>query len=272
MNYSTKNITALLERPDFMDFLRKFNISVESFANLAENICDKVHMGDGTDLFNQFQSVIDSSTVERKVNWHTNTVNLVRDELLIESTFVSSISSKFSSKSSIKEKRFNKIIFYVVKHDNRRKPPYRWSLRADCIRKKIKSIFSKHLIASLNKQVACESNGTCFRPLPLPLSHCLNLKENKLWINMSLRNLMTCNKLPKTETDKANQQHNLASLQQVSSQSINSFLDNSWRMLYFEYIKSSEFEKAMNDFMNINPLYAHKMTIFANELLNFFEH
>lgn len=148
----------------------------------------------------------------------------------------------------------------------------RISLRTDCIRKKVKSMFHKFVITKLNKHLHQTTKSTSFKPLPKILSISLNLRENKRWTDMSLKELMITDSIQQSGFDSINKLHNQNVLREEKSDALNAYLDTKWKTVFEEFLLSSELSKAINDMEKINPIYATRFRKHSSTFLRFIEH
>lgn len=132
------------------------------------------------------------------------------------------------------------------------------SFRKECIGKKIKSMFQKFLINKLNLLLSSTNNYIIFNPLPKILSVSLNHSKNKIWSEMSIRELILLEDLQFTGLDNNNRRHNLRVLKQIHSEEVNAFLDTKWRIHYENFLRSSEMAKEVKHMKKVNKSYAQK--------------
>jgi hypothetical protein len=173
--------------------------------------------------------------------------------------------SAYSSRKTV-----NKVLFKVLKKDTHGSSKI--SFRTDCIRKKIKSMFHKYLISKLNKTLQSNSISFSFKALPKHLSISLNLKENKQWAAMSIRELMISEEVTLSGFDKANLYHNIKVLNHISIPEIDECLNKKWTTVFNDFLCSEEFSKSIKELENINKSYAARFRKHSLSLLCFIDH
>lgn len=264
-------LSSILQLPDFTEFLMRMKFSVEKFINLADDICAHSKMQTTTIFIDELAK----ASIGNKPSLHHKAVISELNEYFIRNNKVMSKSSDYSTSGIINSQLStagetncsSQIKFKVVKGN--KCGSNRFSLRADCIRKKLRRIFHRYLTTTLNKIGSRENLK--FKPLPKLLNVSLNQKFNKQWINMPLKDLLTCPSLFETEKDKADQNHNMQCLNKVISPILNEFLKKEWLDHFNHYLVSNEFNRMINNLEQVSQTYAEKMKISALDLPNFLE-
>lgn len=145
------------------------------------------------------------------------------------------------------------------------------SFRTDCIRKKIKCMFHKYILVKLNK-LNPERDTMPFKQLPKILSVTLNLRHNKIWSEMTIRELLTLDNIKQTGNDEFNRLHNIKMLNQVKSDDLTAFLNTTWRSAFEEFLQSSYFSKSINELKKRSSAFSEKFHKHALLFLDYINH
>lgn len=128
-----------------------------------------------------------------------------------------------SLNESSNEKNKKKIYFELYKESRRIN---KFSFRAGYIKKKLKSMFQKHILSKLNNIIYKHnpklSNG--FKPFPKKSRNSISIIENKKWANKKIRDLM-CSSDIMSGRDKYNLKINSKLIDQLKSTEITEILE-----------------------------------------------
>lgn len=267
------SICSLLKSNHFCEFLLSSNIEKENFLKLASEVSTNPEKC-GSTLFEILAADVNFTGNFAFSNNQTKKLvkGILDQETKAGFKFTMDKSSEDTMSQSSKEESSKR------SQPTSQMPKYRkmrcnMSSRADCIRKRIKSLFHKYVIASLNTVTRKMYKTVNFKPLPKFLQKVLNLKENKIWITMSLRDLLTFSEASFSNVDTANFINNLKSLRLVESSSIiREYLNKSWETLYQEFLDSEAFKSEIAHYEEISLSYASRFKNLSLDLIRFINH
>lgn len=168
------------------------------------------------------------------------------------------------------KKRKNRIMFKVLKKE--KQVNIKFSIRTDCIRKKVKSMFHKYVINKLNSLLSQLPTSSSFKPLAKQLSVNLNLKESKKWASMTLRELMLSSTISNSGYDTANLLNNKRIINEHKLEQIDDYLNKKWSTAFNEFLDSPEYSQAIKDMEKISKTYSERLAKHSSLLLSFIEH
>lgn len=270
-NDNKQLLLTLKESSDFLCFLGSLNSSIDEFDKVLYEVLEA---SNGKAPFYSFSFMPE---VMQQLNLDLTSSNNIQAQTCIKHYLVSKQDAKLSTASenctetsvSLDHPSRNeqKIRFKVIKNEKPRKAKN--SRRTDCMRKKVKSMFHRYVITKLNNLQGQNSEQTWFKPLPKILSYSLNLKENKQWIEMSLREIMISNSIQKSGNDKMNMQHNLKVLEENKSESVDAFLEKKWETVYEEFLQSPELSEIVIEMEKEDKIYANRILKYSSSLVKF---
>lgn len=273
---NTQLLYSLISNSDFNNFLQLTKSSLTEFEGLLKDT-----IGSNSKLRPFSSSFVDeakqlmislTSYTSSKPQTCQNlfTINKAKNKSIITSEDCSESGNTLPRTTYSSSDKEQAMIFDVVK--NERPRTLRISLRTDCIRKKVKSMFHKFVITKLNCLLYPTVKSASFKPLPKVLSINLNLRESKRWSEMSLRELMICDDIPQSGFDKLNKHHNANVLKEDLPEALNTYLNTKWKIVFEEFLLSSELSKSISAMEKINPTYALRFRKHSFSFLKFIEH
>lgn len=266
--YDSQTLFSLKNNTDFQNFLGAMSMPVDEFEKALKLVISSSFEEATTYssfLFEaaKYQKLLSSCSSKDTV-YFTNNKESRKSEMITEYSSQTDFSLCNSSRKD------EQIHFRVIKKGKPNK--LKFSLRKDCIRKKVKSMFHKYVISKLNDILHLSSQSISFKPLPKILSINLNLKENQQWTETSLRVLMSSEIFSKTGLDTANRIHNIAVLRKVNSEELDAFLNTKWKIAFEEFLLSPALTEAISEMEKTNQTYASKFRKHSSSLLKFLEH
>lgn len=271
-------LNSLQQNLNFSKFLEGAFISQEKFFSIAQEL--RVPPEGYNSITPLFERLAEVKLTPDFIMSKKETIMLFKDTIekeyrpeIMRALDIFSNDTNSHSLSDLNEvnKKSCGVKFHVLKGSNISQ--FRPSFRTDCIRKKIKSLFHKHLITSLNKLASRTAKKANFKPLSKHLKIINSVQDNKLWASMSLKELLTCRQLPKTKFEVSNFIHNQTSLKATETSSIiNEFLSKKWETLFKEFLSSIEFKRILTYFELQSRTYASRLKVLAFDLLNFINH
>lgn len=261
-----KLLYSLINNADFLHFLQTQNLFLGEFEKILNEVIEAntVYCLSKEEQLNQhlLLSFINDSHFPSDFNFIQQ-----KDRIhMPPSSFNSSETDITYQHRSQKEQL---ILFKVIKNQKRSK--LKISPRSDCIRKKVKSMFHKYIITKLNSLLDQSSESALFKPLPKILSICLNLKENKQWSQLKVRELMTYNDIPHSGLDTINMVHNLSILKKEKSEEVEAYLNTKWKSIFEQFLLSSELSNEIIKMENTDPAYATRFRKLSLSFLKFIE-
>lgn len=258
-------LCSLKSNDEFVHFLQAANLSIKQFEDILQSFMEpKPFMT----LSQAEQLNLDMDFSLACNNIKSSQVFSINKEKAIHFPILSETYSETDDSLDQTTGRKEQIVFNVIRKEKQGK--MKVSLRASCIKKKIKSMFHKYIIKKLNSLQSQFS--TSFKPLPKILSVSLNLKDNKRWSQMTLRELMKYDNIVLTGFDSINKVNNISLLSQKKSEAIEAYLDLKWTSMYEQFLLSSELSDAIKRMEITDKSYALRFQKQSFSLINYIEH
>lgn len=256
-------LTLMKSNPDFTCFLQAMSTTVDEFdkelQEATETISRTMLFIFNTEQLHYNPSLSLLSHAHYPYNFNTVITKKV--------TSINHSESCSETDVSLHEMKIDqtKTVFRVMKVE-KEKINNSMSQRIGFIRKKVKTMFHKYVISNLNSLLHQNTVSVSFKPLSKKLSMDLNLKESKRLAELSLRELIVSdNKLGLSR----NKLRNLRILKEHKSVALDAYLNKKWKIVYEEFLESSELSKALNEMAKTQRSYAIRFQKQASFLLQY---
>lgn len=265
-----QQLMLLKSETGFIEFLNSMNSSINGFDCMVDELIGTKSITAvpfALTFQSEAQIVVDKlfSSIQSKAEASKDNVSSYkqfRKEIENEDT----TSSTDITHESSQHIRDHKIFFRVDKEIKPTK--LKVSLRKDCIRKKIRSMFHKHLIKKINSLLKTTNSNLYFKPLPKILSTSLNYSKNLMWCEMSIRELIMSEDIQQSGFDNVYREHNLKTITQVNSDDVNACLDTKWKNAFKDFLQSSDLSNAINEMEKINKSFSARFRKHSSILLS----
>jgi len=145
----------------------------------------------------------------------------------------------------------------------------KFNMRADCIRKRIKTHINRYILDKLNKILSRENNDLFLFKLPRQLTSDIRIGTNQMILNKTIKELFALKVNDKSEEKRT--EHNIKIMEKVKINTFIEFSSRTFKECFLEYKSSSEFNSDLENLKKKEGIkYCQMYLYFIEDFLNYY--